>query len=184
MLKSNKKRGHKVILHPGDIVMLALPAKKFEQPRQYAAVISVINPRCHICIEQPDQCQICAKSPMLDSRLRKLQSGQIITRSTNQIHKLELDKLINIEDSIDLFRMSSREHQRNCDVTDDNILYAPALNTRNRRPVVMNLQITNKQQKLLCTLLDKNLRTTSCTSGNTKVQNLQTKNTKIGSLKS
>ena len=78
--------------------------------------------------------------------------------------------------------MSQRENQINCDVTDDNILITPALNTRTRRPVVMNMQIRDKQQHLIYNLLDKDLRTTSFLKG-TKIQSLQEKDLKTGSLR-
>ena len=104
----------------------------------------------------------------LNSQLRNLQTGNGFIRSTNQLHKLDLSKLINIEDSIDLFRMSSREHQRNCDVDSDKVFDVPAPNTRNKRLVIMTVQVKDKQQQLLNTLLDKNLRTTTRLKGNTR----------------
>ena len=69
--------------------------------------------------------------------------------------------------------MSSREHQRNCDIDSDKAFDVPAPNTRNKCPVIMTVQIKYKQQQLLNTLLDKNLRTTSLkgnTRGNPKIQ--------------
>ena len=69
---------------------------------------------------------------------------------------------------------------KNYSVNDDEIFDTPALNTRYRRPVIMTIQVKDKQQQMLNTLLDYNLRTRTNlkgnTSGNTKIQSLQDEN--------